>query len=306
MLIRSLLVLALFAGVASADPVSETRSLPWQLRPVTTHNLVRADSAVAVFNDANGNLDLSETTTLSGRYQLTARWGAMIRLAVAGNDAPGAALDGTSLGNPIVGASYTRPIGVHRLALFAATTLPIGTGGGEAPDPRTARTNAASITARPADETMFAANYLTELVGADVVYVRRGFTVQAEATLQEGLRVRGEDSAAGTDAFRTRMTLGAHAGTTLRGRVALGADVLYQRWLSHPTELDMTGAKVPLADDDLARLTVSAGVRVHVRVGAVAMSPGLSYTRGLGAPDRGPMIVTSRTNAITFDVPVMF
>jgi hypothetical protein len=304
MLTRSILIVALLARVASADP--ETLSLPWQLQPVTTSNVVRVDSALAAFNDPNGNLDISGTTALSARYQLTERWAPIIRLGVAGNNAPGAALDGSSLGNPIAGATYTRTIGNRRLSLLAATTLPIGTGGGNDPDPHSAKTNIASITARPADAAMFEVNYLTEIVGADIAYVNRGFTVQAEAMLHQSIRVRGDDSAAGTDALRTRAALGAHVGTTLGSRVSLGADLLYQRWLSHPTERDLMGARVPIADADLSSLTIAAGVRVHVRAGNASLRPGLSYTRGLGASDRGPMMITNRTNAVTFDLPVLF
>lgn len=304
MLTKSILIIALFARVASAEP--ETLSLPWQLRPVTTSNVVRVDSAIAAFNDANGNLDISGTTALSARYQLTERWAPIIRLGVAGNNAPGAALDGGSLGNPIAGATYTRTMGNRRLALLAATTLPIGTGGGNDPDPHTAKTNAASITARPADEAMFEVNYLTEIVGADVAYVKYGLTMQAEAVLHQSIRVRGENSAGGTDAFRTRAAVGAHVGTNLGRHVSLGADLLYQRWLSHPTELDLTGARVPIADADLTRLTIAAGVRVHFHAGKASLRPGLSYTRGLGASERGAMMITNRTNAVTFDLPVLF
>jgi hypothetical protein len=249
---------------------------------------VRADSAVAAFNDANGNLDISETTALSATYRLTEHWAPTVRLVVAGNNAPGAALDGGSIGNPMVGATYTRTMGNRRLALLAATTLPIGTGG----DPQTAKTNAASITARPADEAMFEVDYVSAIAGADLAYVKRGVTLQAEAMLRQSVRVRGE-----RDPFRTRAALGAHVGTMLGRHVSVGADLLYQRWLSHPTELDDAG---------LTRLTLAAGARLHVHVGKASLRPGLSYTRGLGATDRGPMMITNRTNAVTFDLPVLF
>jgi len=296
-------ILVLLGGVASAEP---ELSLPWQLQPLTTDNVAHADSAAAVFVDANGNVDVAMTNALSASYHLTERWAPTIRLGFAGNNAPGAALDGSSFGNPMLGMTYTRVMGPRRFALSAATTLPIGTGGGDNPDPRAAKANAASITARPADEAMYAVNYLTEIVGADVAYVKHGITMQAAATLQQSIRVRGEHSAAGTDAFRTRASLGAHAGAFLGRHVSLGADLLYQRWLSHPTELDMSGAKVAIADADLGQFTLSAGARVHFRVGRASVHPGLSYTRGLDTSRRGPMIVTNRTNAVAVDLTVLF
>jgi len=302
-IVTSSIVLMLFARGAAADP---KLSLPWQLRPITLDNVAHGDTAAAVFVDANGNVDIARTTALAVSYHLTERWAPTLRIGVAGNNAPGAALDGTSLANPVAGVTYTRVMGHRRYALVATTTIPIGTGGGDVADPRTVTTNAASATARPTDEAMFAVNYLTETIGGDIAYVDHGLTVQAEATLQQGIRVRGEHSASGTDAFRTRATIGAHAGAFLGRHVSLGADLLYQRWLSHPTELDMTGAKAPIADADLGQLTVAAGVRGHFHLGGATLHPGLSYTRGLGASRRGPMIVTNRTNAIALDLTVLF
>jgi len=297
--------LAVLVGLTSSAS-AESPSLPWQLQPVTADNVVRADSTVAVFNDPNANFDISETTALSARYQLNARWAPTLRVAVAGNNAPGAALDGGSISNPTLGVTYSRERGARHLALHASTTLPLGTGGGDTPDVQAARTNRASITARPADEARFQVNYLTQTVGGDIAYAQPRYTVQAEATLQQSIRVRGSRSEAGTDALRTRASLGGHASMSLGSHVSLGADLLYQRSLSHPTQLDMTGAKVDVADSELSRLTVTAGVRVHVRVGSASVHPGLSYTRGLDATEYGPMIVTNRTNAIALDVPVLF
>ena len=298
-----LAVLLGLSGVASADPV-----LPWQLRPLTTSNSVRAEAAAAVFNDANGNVNITSTNAMSASYQLTERWAPMLRLGFLGNNASGAVRDGYTFGNPVLGVTYTRPGNDRKVALFAATTLPIGTGGGNDPDPIAARANAASTTVRPSDAAMYEVNYLTASVGGDVAYVKRGFTAQAEATLQQSVRVRGAESVDGTDAARTRAALGAHVGTYIGSHVSLGADVLYQRWLSHPTKLDaMTGTRTPIADADMAAVTMSLGVRVHFKIGQATFHPGLSFTRGLDAtgPTAGSMI-TNRTTAFALDVPVHF
>jgi hypothetical protein len=100
------------AGVAStatpptvASPTPRY-SLPWQLRSVSAGNVVRLDSAAAVFNDANGNLDISVATVLSASVRLTPHWTPTLRLGLVGNNAPGAALDGSSFANPLVGATY--------------------------------------------------------------------------------------------------------------------------------------------------------------------------------------------------------
>ncbi|HUQ06812.1 MAG TPA: hypothetical protein VM261_30120 [Kofleriaceae bacterium] len=291
------------AGAASAEPV-----LPWQLRPVTTSNSVRAESGAAVFNDANGNVNIASTNAMSASYQLNARWAPMLRLGVLANDASGAARDGSTFANPMLGVTYKPTLDDRDVALFAATTLPIGTGGGNEPDPVAAQANAASMTVRPSDDAMFDVNYLTAMVGGDVAFAKHGFTAQAEATLQQSVRVRGDESAASTDAARTRASLGAHVGAHLGSHVSLGGDLLYQRWLSHPTELDsMTDTRAPLADADMSALTMSLGLRVRFRVGPTSVQPGLSFTRGLDAT--GPTadaMITNRTTAFTLDVPVLF
>lgn len=291
----------LLARIASAEPALDPAdtSLPWQLRSVTTSNVVQADSAAAVFRDPQGNVNISHTTGLSARYQLTERWAPTIRLGFAANNAPGAALDGASFANPIAGATYTRSMTRGRLALLAAVAIPIGSGGGNDPDPRAARTNTASLTARPADEAMFAVNHATAIVGADVAYTIHGFTAQAGATLLQSVRVRGDRTIAGTDALRTRAALGAYLGRSLGRHVSVGADLEYRRWLSHPTML--------ATDDDPATLTASLGARLHFRIGTASFHPGLSYTRGFdGLAPHGPMSITKQTNAVAIAIPVLF
>jgi hypothetical protein len=301
--LSSLPLLLGLAGVASADEL-----LPWQLRPLTTSNSVRGETAAAVFNDAHGNVNIASTNALSATYQLDDHWAPMLRVGFLGNNAAGAARDGMTFANPVLGVTYTRTIDDRKLALFASTTVPIGTGGGNDPDVIAAQANRASMTVRPADDAMFAVNYLTETVGGDVSIAKGGFTAQAEATLQQSIRVRGAESADGTDAARTRAALGAHVGTYIGSHVSLGGDVLYQRWLSHPTQFDaMTGARAPITDEDMSALTLSLGVRAHFHIGQASIHPGLSFTRGLDAtgPTAGAMI-SNRTTAFALDVPVLF
>jgi hypothetical protein len=283
-------------------------SLPWQLRPVTTGSAVRIDSAAAVFNDANGNLDVAATTMLSASYQINRDWAPMVRLGFVGNDAPGAALDGSSLVNPLVGATYARPMGSYNIALFGATTIPVGTGGGNTPNVGAAKTNAASVTARPADEAMFAVNYMTAIVGADIAYLKHGFTAQAEVTLQQAVRVRGDATASATDPFRTNSAVGLHLGYFIGSHFSLGADLLYQRWLSHPTKVSpATGANVPLSDANMDTVTAAAGPRLHFRLGKQAwIRPGISFVRGFDARGFDAPLLTAQTTAVQIDVPVMF
>jgi hypothetical protein len=282
-----------------APAVELPYDLPWQLRPVTIANAVRVESAAAGFNDApNGNLNAAYTTLLTASYQVTREWAPMLRLGFVGNDAPGAALDGSSFANPVVGATYARNVdrkGSYKLALFGATTIPVGTGGGDAPNLAAAKTNAESIVASPADQAMFAVNYMTVIVGGDAAYVNHGFTAQGEVTLQQSVRVRGSNSASAADMFRTNSSVGLHLGYFVGSHFSLGADLLYQRWLSHPAGLNTD------------TLTFAGGPRLHFKVGKQGgVHPGLSFVRGFDGRGFDAPLVTAQPTALQIDIPVMF
>jgi hypothetical protein len=283
-------------------------SLPWQLRPLTTGNLARVDSVAAVFNDAQGNLDWAVATVVTASYQVNRNWAPLLRLGFVGNNAPGEATDGASFANPLVGATYARPVGRYRFALFGAATLPIGTGGGDAPNIRAAKTNAASSTARPSDDAMFAVNYATAIAGADFAYVNYGLTVQTEATLLQFVRVRGANGIGATDSFRTEAAVGLHVGYFIGSHFSLSTDLHYRRWLSHPTTLNAaTGAQVALSDADMANTTVAVGPRFHFRIGKQGwVRPGMSFVRGFDARGFDAPLLTAQATGVLIDVPVMF
>ncbi|MCE9573537.1 MAG: hypothetical protein K8W52_10300 [Deltaproteobacteria bacterium] len=273
-LVLLLLPAVALADVADAADDDDDASLAWQLRPVTNRNLARIASAAAAFNDGNGNLDLAIATTWTGTYRLSDAWAPMVRLGLVGNNAPGAALDGSAFANPLVGATYTRRLGrSHRLALFGAATLPVGTGN--------ARTHAASMTALPSDRAMFDVDAMAAIAGVDVAYVRRGFTAQAEATLVQSVRVRGPAMATAT---RTRAAVGAHLGYLVGWHVAVGADLHYED-----------------------TLTAAVGVRMQFRVGKDTwIRPGLAYLRGLDRRGLDAPLLTAHTTAVQFDLPMTF
>jgi hypothetical protein len=155
---------------------------------------------------------------------------------------------------------------------------------------------------------MFAVNYLTGIVGVELAYVRHGFTAQGEATLQQSVRVRGDRSAAASDPLRTSSAVGLHLGYFIGSHFSLGGDLLYQRWLSHPTTLAaVTRAQVPIAAADMETVTVAAGPRLHFRLGQRAwIRPGLSLVRGLDARGLDAPLLTAQTTAVQIDVPVVF
>lgn len=283
-------------------------SLPWHLRPATIGNLARIDSVAAVFNDANGNLDEAVATVLTASYRMNRSWAPLVRLAFVGNDAPGEATDGSSFANPLVGLTYARALGSYRLAVFGATTLPLGTGGGDAPNIRAAKTNAASSTARPADDAMFAVNYLTAIAGADFAYVNHGLTAQAEATVLQLVRVRGENGIGATDSFRTEATVGLHVGYFIGSHFSLSSDLHHRRWLSHSTSAGVNpGARVTFSDAGTDTTTVAVGPRFHFRLGEHGwVRPGLSFVRGIDARGFDAPLLTAQATAVQLDIPVTF
>jgi hypothetical protein len=278
-------------------------SLPWQLRPVVTDSMVRIDTAAAVFNDGQGNIDIAVPTVFAANYQLTSHWAPTIRLGIVANNAPGAALDGTAFANPLLGATYARALGTYRLALFAAATIPIGTGG-----PRAAETNAASTAARPTDAAMFAVNYMVETAGADLAYVGHGFTAQLEMTLLQFLRVRGAENGGASDAFRTQTAVGLHLGYFIGSHFSLSSDLHYQRWLTNPTTLSSsTGVRITFSDAGMDTTTVAVGPRVHFRLGKHGwVRPGLSFVRGLDTRGLDAPLITAQTTSFLLDIPVTF
>jgi len=277
-------------------------SLPWQLRPVTVGNVLRSDTAVAFYDNAMGS-GSTVATTLLGSYKLSPSFGVLVRLGFVQNGAPGTTPDGTSFVNPIVGAAYSTKIaGSFRLAGFLGATLPVGMGGGSTPDPAAAAANAAGIPARSAmDNAMFAVNYMTAILGAGFAYIDHKLTVQAEATVLELIRVRGNDmTGISPDATRTNSTMGLHAGYFVLPVLSLGGEIRYQRWLSTPSRIVM-GAKSDIPSPNMDAVTFAVGPRFHFKLGSTWLRPGISYAQALDSPNSD-----AHYKVVQVDVPFVF
>ena len=298
-----LTVLALFTLViappcASAQPPAPPPpySLPWLLRPATAATVVRLDTTVAFHEDAtSGASGHTLVFSLIASRKISTRVAPLFRLSWVrlspsdGSREP----SGRAFSNPLAGLSYVRPLaGPWRLSLFAATTVPIGQGGGDAPDPGAAAAIARGIPARSAmDNALFAVNYWTVIGGVGAARVTRGATLQAEATVLQLTRVRGAST---QDGSRTNLTLGLHAGHFLTPRVSLGGELRMQRWLTNAA---------PVRANPQARETVTAafGPRFHFKWGKRWVRPGLSYTQALDRP-----LDSQRYLMLQVDVPVVF
>lgn len=292
-----------FNPAAPASPLPPY-SIPWQLRPAAAATALRADNSVAFYQNAAGQSGSTVATLLTGSYKVTPHLAPLVKLGFAQNSAPGTTASGSSFVNPIVGLTYARRTEAFRWAAFAGAAIPIGQGAGDHPDAGVANANKAAVAARAGmDNSMFAVNYFTGIVGADAAYVDRKLTIQAEATLFELLRVHGDDAGAGsTDASRTNATMGLHVGYFLFSALSVGAELRYQRYLSSLTQLNTMGMKVSVPDANLDTTTVAIGPRVHFAVGrGIFVRPGLSYTRALDQP-----LSSQSYNTLQVDVPVVF
>ena len=293
------------AGAAAPAPPPPPYSLPWQLRSVTAATVVRSDTSMA-FYDTNGQSGSTVATTLLASYKLTPALAPLVRLGFVQNSAPTGSPDGTSFVNPLVGVTYARRLQSFRVAGFLGGTVPVGAGGGDTPDKGTAAANTAGLRARSGmDNSMFAVNYFTAIAGLDGAYVDRRLTVQAEATLFQLFRVRGENAGSSTDATRTNATAGLHVGYFPLALLSLGAELRYQRWLTTPTQLGTgaaAGMKVPFGDAAKDTVSVAIGPRFHFAVGkGMFLRPGVSYARVLDKP-----LSDSSYNMVQVDLPVIF
>jgi hypothetical protein len=277
---------------APPAPPAPPYSLPWQLRPVGAVNVIRSDSTVAFYENAAGESGSTVATMLLASYKVTPNLAPLVRIGFVQNTAPGAAPDGNSFINPIVGVTYAHPLGPIRIAGFLAGTVPIGQGGtGTAATNGANAANAAGIAARSGmDNAMYAVNYFTVIGGVGAAYVAHGFTAQLEATVLQLTRVRTSTS----DSSRTNGTAGLHLGYFVIPQLSLGAELRYQRWLS-----DAAPVKANPVNRDT--VTVAFGPRVHFKLGKNWFRPGISYARGLDKP-----LTSASYNMVQIDLPFAF
>jgi hypothetical protein len=189
------------------------------------------------------------------------------------------------------------PVKPLRIGLFLGITAPIGSGGGNDPKPANVAANAAGIRARSAmDNAMFAVNYFTVFPGIGIAYVDHGFTLQAETTLLQLMRVRGDKTKAdGPDDSRTNLTAGIHAGYFFTNWLSAGVELRHQRWLSTPKAIE---GKPELRDTT----TWAIGPRFHIPLQeGMWLRPGVSFAMPLDNPMKD-----AHYKIVQLDVPLAF
>ena len=144
------------------------------------------------------------------------------------DDAPPGKPSASAFLRPALGATYAVKLGSgFRLAPFLGVALPLGNGGGNTPDPNVRAALGSGILTRSSmDNALFAVNYLTPFPGIDLAWVKSGLTIQAEVTLFELIRARGD--VVDKDAARTNFTSGFHVGYFVIPELSVGGELRYQ------------------------------------------------------------------------------
>lgn len=267
-------VVAPAATRAAAPP---PYSLPWNLRPVGPVRVLRLDTVVAGYEDAQDHSGSTLTSLLLASTKLGPRVSLLGRIGSVRNDPP-VGKSATVPTNLVVGGAYAlKPAGSPRVGLYLLAALPTGGGGGNTPDAAEGAAIRSGVASRSAmDNAMFAVNDFVLFPGLDVAWVSGGWTAQAEATLLQLWRVRGEEKQ--VDVRRTNFTTGFHLGYFVLPRISLGGEFRYQRWLSTP-------AAVKTAPKGRDTATAALGARLHFKLGPTAwFRPGVSLALPLDDP----------------------
>jgi hypothetical protein len=265
-------------------------SLPFQMRSVVPSTSIRLDQVMTPYRSATDE-GVVGVTSFGAAYKLIRTVSISARLALVEHSANGS--ETTSITNPVVGGTWGDGASPFRYALALSAALPLGSGGGNHPNPAVASTNQAGHSARFAlDGSWFSVNDFAASAGGDLAYVFRGLTLQGEATVTQLFRARGEQQS--PDAYRANFLSGVHLGFWAAERLCIASEVRYQRWISTPAAVE---------SDPFARhnLSIAAGLRTRIGTGSTRMLPGVAYATGLAGK-----VGNQHIHAVHVDLPVAF
>ncbi|HEX8794558.1 MAG TPA: hypothetical protein VF765_26615 [Polyangiaceae bacterium] len=185
-----------------------------------------------------------------------------------------------------------------RYSATIGSGLPVGEGGGAAPNPGEAAAIAAGNLARSRFEgaTIFSPDDVAPFVGGDIAWVANGLTVQAEATIFELFRVTGAPT--DPDATKTSLSMGLSAGYFVIPQLSVGLEVRDQSFLTTP-------AAVQAGRVARSWVTAGGGVRVHLELADhLWLRPGLAFFQPLNDPS--PTISAGDYHIVQLDLPLTF
>jgi hypothetical protein len=277
-------------------------ALPWTMRPAIAPTLLRLESSIGFRNDgvAAATLLTAGYAVLPTKLGLYARFGVANSVlstptSEATNNVPTGAVT-----NPLLMALFTPELTKGlRLSVFAATTIPVGMGGGDAPPALAASSIATGIPTRSAmDNALFAVNYMTPIVGLGFAYMNWGFTFQAEATVLQLIRVRGENHRSASDDMRTNFTAGASVGYLIHQLLTASAEFHYQHWISAPRLLNPMTGNAPAPN----QASFELGLRTNLAFSRTVLArPGVAFGMGIGGA-----MEAKEYRVLHLDFPVTF
>ncbi len=279
---------------AAPAPAPAPYTASYGLRAPAAATYVRAETAYGLNAGASSTVVqyLSASYAPVDRLSIYARTGWVDYL-------PDKGPSGTAVTNVVLGAQWADKLSPElRWAATLGTGLPVGQGGGDTPDPGAAAAIAAGNLARSRldGSTMFSPNDIAPFAGGDLAWVSGGFTLQAEVTLFELLRVRG--SQVDPDSAKTSLDLGLHAGYFIVPELSVSLELRDQSFLSAPAAVD--AGKI-----SRSWVTAGGGVRAHFNLGEhVWLRPGLAYVQPLNDPS--PTISASNFHIFQLDLPLSF
>jgi hypothetical protein len=273
----------------AAPPPKPKYSLPWGLRPAIAPTVVRSDSSYAPA-DANNTF----VSTLLGGYKFLPNLGAYAKLAYIHNN-PDKGPTGNAFSNPLFFGLFTPELSKGwRLPISIGFTLPVGSGGGNDFDRGKKAAQAQAIFARSGMENaLYAVNFTTLTEGIGLAWIYKRLTLQAEATLFQLFRSRGDKVE--KDKFRLNSTYGFHVGYAVLDMLTLSAEIRYQRWLTD-------AQPVTVAAYNRDTLTIGGGARFNLPAGKITLRPGFAVF----APLDDPMRKAGMNKTFQFDLPILF
>jgi hypothetical protein len=265
-------------------------SLPFQMRSAAPSSSIRLDQIMTPYRSTTGT-GVVGVTSLGAAYQVIRTVSISARLALVEHSTNGS--ETTSIGNPVVGGMWGDGASPFRYALALSMALPLGSGGGNHPNPAVVSANQAGHLARfSLDGSWFSVNDFAASAGGDLAYVFRGLTLQGEVTVTQLFRARGEQQA--PDAYRANFLSGVHLGFWAAERLCIASEVRYQRWITTPAAVER---------DPFARhnLSIAAGLRTRIGTGSTRILPGVAYATGLAGK-----VGNQHLHAVHVDLPVAF
>ena len=211
--------------------------------------------------------------TLSGSYALNSWLSAYGRVGWV-HDAYTGQESGTGFANPAAGLQASVPVGKHvTVGGIVGVTAPLGSGGGNAPNPTVLKAWSNSIDWGGA---MYAVDHVDTLIGGKGAFTLGDATLSLESTLHELTRVRGEKA----DVIGSHATVTSSTATlsyALHPKLTLSSAMSETRFWNKPTCI----RESPASAQDYFFI---AGASTTFDVSGIDVAPALSYARALDLP----------------------